>query len=140
MGGQGTREIRAVTGYLLDTHALLWWFTDAPRLGARARAAIEEGDRPVHVSAAVVWEIAIKSALGKLPMIVDFKGQYPQLMDNNGFNRLDITDGHAMRAAYLPGAHRDPFDRLIAAQALSEDLVVITRDPEIAGFGCEVLW
>ena len=127
-------------GYLLDTHALLWWWTNAPRLGSGARATIEKSDRPIHVSAAVVWEIAIKSALGKLPMIADFQGQYPQLMRDNGFNRLDVTDTHALRAAYLPGTHRDPFDRLIAAQALAEDLVVITRDPEIAGFGCTVLW
>ena len=127
-------------GYLLDSHALLWWWTNAPRLGARARAAIQEGERPVHVSAAVVWEIAIKSALGKLPMIVDFQGQYPRLMRDNGFNRLDVTDTHALRAAYLAGTHRDPFDRLIAAQALTEDMVVITRDAEIARFGCTVLW
>lgn len=129
-----------MTGYLLDSHALLWWLANAPRLGTRARAAITEGDGPIHVSAAVVWEIAIKSALGKLPMIADFQGQYPRLMISNGFNRLDITDVHALRAACLDGAHRDPFDRLIAAQALVEDLVVITRDPEIAAFGCEVLW
>jgi PIN domain nuclease of toxin-antitoxin system len=129
-----------VTGYLLDSHTLLWWLANAPQLGARARTAIAEGNRPIHVSAAVVWEIAIKSALGKLPMIADFQGQYPQLMTSNGFNRLDITDAHALRATYLEGAHRDPFDRLIAAQALVEDLVVVTRDPEIAGFGCKVLW
>jgi PIN domain nuclease of toxin-antitoxin system len=104
-----------VKGYLLDTHALLWWWTDASGLSLQARAAIQENDRPIYVSAAVVWEIAIKSALGKLSMIADFGGQYPRLMRDNAFQRLDITDTHAMRAAYLPGAHRDPFDRLIAA-------------------------
>jgi len=140
MGGQGDGERRAVKGYLLDTHTLLWWWSDASRLSASARTILQESDRRFFVSAAVVWEIAIKSAQGKLSMIADFEGQYPQLMRDNGFHRLDITDQHAMRAAYLPGQHRDPFDRLIAAQGLVEDLVVITRDSDVAAFGGRTLW
>lgn len=140
MGGQGTGRRPVVKGYLLDTHTLLWWWSDASRLSASARTTLQESDRRFFVSAAVVWEIAIKSALGKLSMMADFEGQYPRLMRDNGFHRLDITDRHAMRAAYLPGAHRDPFDRLIAAQGLVEDMVVITRDADVAAFGGRTLW
>ena len=126
-------------GFLLDSHALIWWLTASERLGHAARAAIS-GDDPVWVSAASVWEIATKSRLGKLTEIVDFKGQYASLVERNRFRRLPITDGHAMVAGTLEGAHRDPFDRLLAAQALVEELTVLTRNHAISGFGCKVLW
>ena len=86
------------------------------------------------------WEIAIKSAAGKLDMIEDFRRDYPVLMAGNGFDLLNVRDAHAIEAAYLSGEHRDPFDRLLAAQALTEDLAVITRDPELAAFGCRTIW
>lgn len=129
-----------MTGLLLDTHAAIWWWTADRRLGLAGRNAIAAGDIPVYVGAASVWEIAIKTHSGKLDAIEDFPGQYAPLMAANGFLRLDVTDAHALRAGFLPGEHRDPFDRLIAAQALIENLAVVTRDPEIAAFGCRVLW
>lgn len=128
-----------MTGYLLDTHSLLWWWTDAERLGVAARTAIESDDRIV-VSIASIWEIAIKTASGKLDVIENFQRDYPPLMSRNGFEALVITDDHALMAAFLPGRHRDPFDRMLAAQAMIEDLTLITRDPQLAGFGCRLLW
>lgn len=125
--------------FLLDAHTLIWWWTASPKLGGAAREILENGS-PVLVSAAAVWEIATKSRLGKLPEVADFAGQYDALMDRDGFGTLAISDAHCLRAGYLPGAHRDPFDRLIAAQALIENLTVLTRDREIAGFGCRTIW
>jgi PIN domain nuclease of toxin-antitoxin system len=129
-----------VTSYLLDTHSLIWWWTEPARLGASARDTITEGADRIFVSVASVWEIAIKSHSGKLNQIEDFRRDYAPLMARNGFHSLRVSDVHALEAGFLDGAHRDPFDRLIAAQGLIEDLTVITRDPEIAGFGCKVLW
>jgi PIN domain nuclease of toxin-antitoxin system len=129
-----------VTRYLLDAHTAIWWWTASPKLGVQARAAIAAGDAPVFVSAASVWEIAIKSAKGRLPEIESFHEDYPLLMARNRFGRLDVNDEHALRAGYLAGEHRDPFDRIIAAQGLVEDMTVLTRDPQVAALGCKVLW
>lgn len=129
-----------MTAYLLDTHAAIWWWTSDARLGAQASSLIASSEAVIYFSAASVWEIAIKSNAGKLPEIVDFESQYGPLMQANDFRSLAVTDDHALRGGFLPGAHRDPFDRLIAAQALIEGMTVITRDREIAAFGCEVLW
>ena len=89
---------------------------------------------------ASVWEIAIKTRSGKLTAIVDFERDYPVLMERNGFTPLVATNDHALRAGFLPGNHRDPFDRMLAAQALAEDLTLLTRDRQIAAFGCRTLW
>ncbi|MGN6268962.1 MAG: type II toxin-antitoxin system VapC family toxin [Sphingomonas sp.] len=129
-----------MTAYLLDTHAAIWWWTSDARLGAQASSLIASSEAVIYFSAASVWEIAIKSNAGKLPEIVDFESQYGPLMQANDFRSLAVTDDHVLRGGFLPGAHRDPFDRLIAAQALIEGMTVITRDREIAAFGCEVLW
>lgn len=94
----------------------------------------------MHFSAISVWEIANKNRLGKLPQIARFATEQPALVRQNGFRMLDLTSDHALRAGYLPGAHRDPFDRLLAGQALVEDMTVLTNDPEIAAFGCKVFW
>ena len=140
MGRKAAGEVRALTAYLLDTHAAIWWWTTHSRLGPNAASLLASGDADIFFSAASVWEIAIKSNAGKLPEIVDFENQYGPLMQANGFRTLAVTDVHVLRGGFLPGAHRDPFDRLTAAQALIEDLIVVTRDPEIAAFGCKVLW
>lgn len=126
--------------YLLDTVAVLRWWSDPTGLGTAARAVIEAGDEAIFLSAVSVWEIANKNRIGKLPQTTGFEGDYPVLMRANDFASLALTDRHAMRAGYLPGSHRDPFDRLLAGQALVDDLVVITNDPQLAGFGCKVLW
>lgn len=127
-------------GYLLDTHSLIWWWTDVSRLGEAARGVVEAGEASIYVSVASVWEIAIKTRSGTLAAIENFPRDYAPLMARNGFESLTIRDDHALRAGFLSGTHRDPFDRMIAAQALTEGLTVLTRDREIASFGCEVLW
>ncbi|UUL81737.1 type II toxin-antitoxin system VapC family toxin [Sphingomonas qomolangmaensis] len=129
-----------MTAFILDTHAVLFWWAGGQRLGASARTVLEESDAAFFVSAVSAWEVATKHRVGKLPDIGDPSVQYPRLMAANDFRSLDVTASHGLLAGTLAGEHRDPFDRLIAAQALIEDLTVVTRDREIANFGCKVLW
>lgn len=125
---------------LLDTHALLWWWKEAPQLGPNARSAMADPGNEVFVSAASAWEIATKVRKGHLPEFADGLPAFAQDVVRDGFKFLDITAQHGLAGGSLEGLHKDPFDRLIAAQALLEELVVITRDPQIAAFGCKVLW
>jgi PIN domain nuclease of toxin-antitoxin system len=126
--------------YLLDSVAVLLWWIDVDRLGKRARMVIESTTEPLVISAVSVWEIANKNRIGKLDAVQDFGTEFSGLVERDGFVLLDVTAAHALRAGYLPGSHRDPFDRLLAGQALVEDMTVLTNDPEIANFGCKVLW
>jgi PIN domain nuclease of toxin-antitoxin system len=125
-----------VKGALADTHALLWWLSDDPRLSHRARDLIAAGDVPVHFSAASVWEAEIKAAIGKLVVGDDLLGA----LEADGFLELPMTARHATEAARLPLLHRDPFDRMLVAQARLEGLDVITNDPKIADYGATVIW
>lgn len=124
---------------LLDTHAALWWWRASPLLTVAARRGIEDAGI-IYVSVASAYEIANKHRLGKLDDIGDPARKYPALMIEHAFVELKITAPHALRAGRLSGEHRDPFDRLIAAQALEDGLIVVTRDPALAAFGCKVLW
>lgn len=126
--------------FLLDTHTLLFWWANSDRLSDAVAEIISSPDSTILVSAATAWEIATKARIGKLDDIGDPAIHFPRLMARNGFEMLGVTAEHGLRAGGLAGEHRDPFDRLIAAQALLEDLTVITRDPEIAGFGCRTIW
>jgi PIN domain nuclease of toxin-antitoxin system len=130
----------AVTDYLLDTHTLIWWWLDDPTLSRRARGLLESREGSIFVSPVAGIEIAIKVRLGKLPTMGEALTRFDALVDGNAFLQLAIDHRHAIRAGLLPGAHRDPFDRLIAAQALIENLTVITRDDAFADFGCKVAW
>ncbi len=125
---------------LLDTHAAVFWWKASPRLGKAARTALENQADIINVSAISALEIALTHRIGKFDDIGDPAVNYARLMTANNFATLAITERHAMRAGLLPGAYRDPFDRLIAAQALIEGLTVVTRDPAFATFGCKVLW
>ncbi|MFC1825186.1 type II toxin-antitoxin system VapC family toxin [Thermodesulfobacteriota bacterium] len=109
---------------LLDTHVLLWWLDDNPTLSGRAREAIAEGTNLVFVSAAVIWEIRIKQSLGKLKVPKDFEN----ILDQQPFEMLAITAEHAHAVGNLSSYHRDPFDRMLIAQAWVEKLTVVTRD------------
>ena len=126
--------------YLLDTVAAIMWWTQPSRLGAHALAVLETGDTDMFLSAVSVWEIANKSRIGKLNEVEDFGQRFARLRRRSGFTLLDLSADHALRAGYLPGAHRDPFDRLLAGQALADDMTVLTNDPEIAALGCRTLW
>lgn len=126
--------------YLLDTVAAIRWWTEPARLGAQALPVLEQGDTRIFLSAVSVWEIANKNRIGKLNEVDDFAGQLPNLWRRSGFSLLELSADHALRAGYLPGPHRDPFDRLLAGQALAEDMTVLTNDAEFAAFGCRTLW
>lgn len=125
---------------LLDTHAFLWWLDGDRRLSRRARAAISDEDNVILVSSASAWEISTKERLGKLPGASEVAADVSGAVANQQFEALDITILHAQKAGRLPGPHRDPFDRMLAAQAQLEDLPIITNDPVFDGLGVSRLW
>ena len=109
---------------LLDTHVLLWWLDANPTLSDKATSKIADGKNLVLISAAVIWEIRIKQALGKLEIPSNFRN----VLDRQPFEMLAITAEHAHAIGDLPAHHRDPFDRMLIAQALVERLTIVTRD------------
>ena len=121
---------------LLDTHVWLWWQLDHPRLGPAARDAIAAAPE-VRLSVASVWEMSIKSALGKLslPKGADILRE----LEYDGFAPLGVEFEHAVRVADLPALHRDPFDRMLVAQAILEGLTLVTADPELTRYGVPLL-
>jgi PIN domain nuclease of toxin-antitoxin system len=123
---------------LLDTHAFLWWVTDDPQLSAVARSVIADEDNEVLVSAASAWEIATKHRLGKLGDAAGAVERFAELIAADGFMHLPVTHHHALRAGGYD--HRDPFDRMLAAQSELEALTLVTLDPVFAGFGIRTLW
>jgi PIN domain nuclease of toxin-antitoxin system len=125
-----------LTRLLLDTHVLLWWRGDYKRIGPRSLTAIEDADTAVFFSAASIWEMAIKHAAGKLKMpanVVD-------TMEQRGFAELQVRSHHGLMAGALPPHHRDPFDRMLVAQAQSERLTLVTNDERISAYDVPVLW
>ena len=125
---------------LLDTHAFLWWVEDAPQLSERARTAIGQPDQACFVSLASCWEIAIKASLGKLTLATSLERFVSEQMAINGFQPLAITLAHVARVAALPFHHRDPFDRLLAAQAMDQDLTVVSADQIFEKYGVRREW
>jgi len=125
---------------LLDTHAFLWWLTDDEQLSSRARRAIADGKNEIFFSAASAWEIAIKSRLGRVSLPEDAERYIPEQLDANGFEALPVRLLHALRVASLPDIHRDPFDRLLVAQALVEGLVVLSNDRQLGRYAVRVVW
>jgi PIN domain nuclease of toxin-antitoxin system len=120
---------------LLDTHVVLWWLDDNPALSPRARKAIANADNEVYLSAAVIWEIRIKQALGKLKLPHNFRA----ILDRQPFTVLPITADHAHAVFELPAHHRDPFDRMLLAQARVERLTFVTRDSQLRQYGIPLL-
>ena len=123
---------------LLDTHAFLWWVADDERLSAKARRAIERQDS--FVSLASCWEMAIKVSLGKLTVPSSIDRFVHRQLEVNGFSLLPIALEHTSMAADLPFHHRDPFDRLLAAQALSEELTVVSADAIFKEYRVRRVW
>lgn len=123
---------------LLDTHAVLWWALDDRRLGADARRSIADAAE-VYVSAASIWEMAIKIGLGKLELVRFEMAELPELAERLGFLDLSITAEHAASVAALPGHHSDPFDRLLVAQAKQEGLVLVTADRQFSAYGVPLI-
>lgn len=126
--------------YLLDTHALLWWLFDDAQLSKTARGILEDPSHKVFVSSASAWEIATKHRIGKLASASVLVQDIAGYVSTAGFKELPIAIRHAQRAGSFPQSHRDPFDRMLAAQALIENLLLITRDDELPQFGVTVVW
>lgn len=123
---------------LLDTHVLLWWLKDPKRLTEQAASAIRASGNLVFYSAANIWEISIKSSMGKLPVISRVEMEDALVADE--IRALAITPAHAWSVAELPRHHGDPFDRILIAQARSESLRLVTRDPLMKPYDVEVVW
>lgn len=126
--------------YLLDTHAFLWWIVDDLRLSSRTRAIIQDPSNEIWFSAASAWEIAIKAQLGRISFEDDLVAFIPQQVAANGFKNLPVHCEHALRVSRLPLLHRDPFDRILVAQALTERMPLLTDDQIVASYDVEVVW
>ena len=125
---------------LLDTHAFLWWLDGDPHLSAAARAAITDPDNEVFVSAASAWEITTKHRLGKLPGATAVAAAVAACVAGQGFHPLPIGLAHGEKAGALPGPHRDPFDRMLIAQAMIEDLILASNEAASAPMARGLLW
>ncbi len=120
---------------LLDTHALLWWLSDDPALTKVARKTIAETRNVIFVSAASAWEIATKVRLGKLPTAADLAADFAGHLQREGFQILAISGDHAIRAGLLPGPHKDPFDRMLIAQAQAESMPIVSNETLFDTYG-----
>ena len=125
---------------LFDTHALLWWFADNPALTQSARKFIEETDNALLVSAASAWELAVKFRLGKLPTAAELVSDFSGRVQQEGFHLLAVSAEHGIRAGLLRGLHKDPFDRMLIAQAQAEDIPIISNEAVFDAYGVRRLW
>jgi PIN domain nuclease of toxin-antitoxin system len=123
--------------YLLDTHSFIWWLNDSKKLSQRARRIISDSNNRIFVSHATQWEIAIKAAIGRLVFPVD---RLELEVEENGFELLSLNTQHIMQIACLPMHHRDPFDRLLIAQAQKESLTLLSRDEMFASYDVSLTW
>ena len=126
--------------YLLDTNALLWFLADDKKLSHRARQLIESSSHESFCSIASLWEIAIKTGLGKLDLDKPFEQMFPEQLRLNRIEVLDITVDSLIKLTTLPLHHRDPFDRLIIAQGLAEGLPIISVDTTFDAYGIDRKW
>jgi PIN domain nuclease of toxin-antitoxin system len=126
--------------YLLDSHVLLWWWFDPDRLSQAVLTPLADPATTVLVSAATVCELSLKHHQGKLPELEQVIGDLPGLLQADGFQPLPIVLAHGLRAGAYSQLHRDPFDRMLAAQAELERLVLLTADPQLSTFPCRTLW
>ncbi len=121
---------------LIDSHTLLWWFEGSSALAVTARNAIADPANEVLISIAALWELAIKQASGKLTLPADLE----TMVVGEGFSVLSITFVHLRRFGTLPALHRDPFDRMMIAQALAEGIPIATVDRIFTGYGVQIVW
>lgn len=125
---------------LLDTHTFLWWLAGDERLSKGARRLIGNKESEIYLSAASAWEISTKVRLGKLPGATEVALNLPEILLQQGFEQLSISVEHARIAGMLPGEHRDPFDRMLSAQALRNKLQVVSNDTLLDQFGVDRRW
>ncbi|SJM94165.1 conserved hypothetical protein [Crenothrix polyspora] len=124
---------------LLDTHTLIWLLEGDSNLSQTAKAAIENPDNTNFVSIATVWEMAIKVSIGKLEMQAPLN-MLKTLMELNGIETLPVSIEHALLVSKLPFYHKDPFDRLLIAQAINENMLLLTRDEKFSHYDVRILW
>jgi PIN domain nuclease of toxin-antitoxin system len=125
---------------LIDTHVLLWWLDNDPRLSARSRTLIGAGENAVVVSVVSIWEIAIKAGLGQLEVPPDLRSYLQGQIARNRFVLLPVLLAHAVAVRDLPPHHRDPFDRMLIAQSRTERLSLLSRDTRMKAYEVDVLW
>ncbi len=125
---------------LLDTHAVIWWLAGDMRLPEAVRAAIVAEPNEVFVSAASAWEITTKFRLGKLPSVAAIAADLAGAISGQGFSALAVTVRHGQAAGSLPGPHQDPFDRMLIAQAMLDDLVLVSNETMFDRYGVARLW
>lgn len=125
---------------LLDTHTFLWWTTDDPQLSPRGREIIGDASNQLFLSTASGWEMAIKARLGKLHLPNDLESFVTGQLVINSIESVPVQMSHALHTYALPDYHRDPFDRLLVAQARLENLPILTADPQISRYSVEVIW
>jgi len=121
--------------YLIDTHILLWWLNGSKELNDSIKYILEKPENQIYLSVAILWEISIKHSLGKLPLQTTLS----EMISASGFELLSITERHVLELEKLPLLHHDPFDRMLVAQAKSENLTVITVDKKIRDYDVEIL-
>ncbi len=125
---------------LLDTHALMWWLLGDDSLSATARNAIADPGNDSFVSAASAWEITTKYRIGKLPQAAFLAADVAGIAAAHGFTELSISIRHGQVGGSLPGIHKDPFDRILIAQAITEDMAIVSRDAILGAYGIVRLW
>ena len=125
---------------LLDTHALLWWYSDDPALPVSSRKLIAESDSIIFVSAASAWEISTKFRLGRLPSAFELVQDFGGYLARESFLSLPVSYEHGIRAGMLPGPHQDPFDRMLIAQAEMEKLFLVSNDQVFDRYGASRVW
>jgi PIN domain nuclease of toxin-antitoxin system len=123
---------------LLDTHAVVWWLQDSPKLGKRARKAIFQHGANAFISSISIWEISVKHGAKRLKLKEPLE-EYLPLLEANGFQPLSVNFEHALAVQHLPALHADPFDRMLIAQAQCEDLAIVTADSAIEGYNVRTL-
>jgi PIN domain nuclease of toxin-antitoxin system len=125
---------------LLDTRTLWWWLEENSSLARSARKVIANKSNDVLISAASAWEIATKVRLGKLPIAIDLARDFSGYLEHERFETLAVSAEHGIRAGLLPGPHKDLFDRLLIAQALAENLVIVSNDSMFDGYCVKRVW
>ena len=125
---------------LLDTHALLWWLLGDPSLSRAARSSIADSDNEVFVSAASAWEITTKFRIGKLPKAAFIVTDIAGIVARHGFVEFPVGIRHGQLAGSLPGIHKDPFDRMLVAQAIVADMTIVSNDEILSAYGVARLW
>jgi PIN domain nuclease of toxin-antitoxin system len=125
---------------LLDSCVLLWWWSEPDRLSPRVTALIKDSSNAIYVSAATAWEIATKHRIGKLPGAARVIEEWDQRVSLDRFTEVPVTSSHAFRAGTLPGSHRDPFNRMLAAQGIMENAPILTPDVNFESLGAQRIW